>query len=147
MSTVLELSSEFGLGELRVRCDGEITSAVRSLLGTHVSRTGPERRREHRFPYPYPIRLTPVTTDGSVSPAESIVVLGKHMTEHGVDFYYNEPLPYRRVIASFERGGQEVVHILMDLTWCRFGRHGWYENGGRFLQLLAGPSHGSLPRT
>jgi hypothetical protein len=136
MSTALELSLESGIGESRLRGDQEIGIAVRLLLGNMPLHVGIERRREHRFPFPYPIRLTPMTTDGSVSPAESVVVLGKHLTEHGVDFYYNEPLPYRRAIASFERGDRQVVHIVMDLTWCRFGRHGWYENGGRFLHLL-----------
>lgn len=106
------------------------------MLGSQICRQGGERRREQRYPFPYPIRLTPVTTDGAISPAESVVVLGKHLSEHGVDFYYTEPLPYRRVIASFERAGREVLHLMMDLTWCRFGRHGWYENGGRFLQVL-----------
>jgi hypothetical protein len=138
MSTTLDMSLESGISDARLRGEQEIGAAVRSLLGNLPLRIGGERRREHRFPYPYPIRLTPMTTDGSVSPAESVVVLGKHLTEHGVDFYFTEPLPYRRAIASFERGGREVVHIVMDLTWCRFGRHGWYENGGRFLHLLSG---------
>ena len=122
--------------EPRLRSEKEIHSAVRYLLGIQPAQAVTERRREHRFPFPYPIRLTPVTTDGAVPPAESVVVLGKHLNEHGVDFYFNEALPYRRVIATFERNGREVMHILMELTWCRFGRHGWYENGGRFLQVL-----------
>jgi hypothetical protein len=140
MTTLLELPVECHVVESRLRGDQEIGAAVRSLLGNTQQRITVERRREHRFPFPYPIRLTPMTTDGTVSPAESVVVLGKHLNEHGVDFYYTEPLPYRRAIASFERGGQEVVHIVMDLTWCRFGRHGWYENGGHFLHLLSGGS-------
>ena len=124
----------------RLRSDLEIRAAVRQLLGTQHqhTRVGAERRREQRFPFPYPIRLTPVTTDGVVPPAESVVVLGKHLNENGLDFYFKEPLPYRRVIATFERNGREVMHIVMELTWCRFGRHGWYENGGRFLQVLPG---------
>jgi hypothetical protein len=122
--------------EPRTKSEKEMQSAVWTLLGMHPARLANERRREHRYPFPYPIRLTPVTTDGSVPPAESVVVLGKHLNEHGLDFYFNEPLPYRRVIASFQRNGREVMHILMELTWCRFGRHGWYENGGRFLQVL-----------
>jgi hypothetical protein len=126
--------------EPRFRAEREIHTAVRYLLGVQPPRPAMERRREQRFPFPYPIRLTPVTTDGAVPPAESVVVLGKHLNEHGVDFYFNEPLPYRRVIATFERNGREIMHILMDLTWCRFGRHGWYENGGRFLQVLPGTS-------
>ena len=137
MTAMLDLSLETSMGDALLRGEQAISVAVRSLLGNIPLRIGGERRREHRFPFPYPIRLTPMTTDGTVSPAESVVVLGKHLTEHGVDFYYTEPLPYRRAIASFERGGREMVHIVMDLTWCRFGRHGWYENGGRFLQLLS----------
>ena len=126
--------------EPRVRSEQEIHAAVRYLLGVQHMRVGTERRREQRFPFPYPIRLTPVTTDGVVAPAESVVVLGKHLNESGLDFYYKEPLAYRRVIATFERNGREVMHILLELTWCRFGRHGWYENGGRFLQVLPGGS-------
>jgi hypothetical protein len=136
MSIVLAGSLERSAGQPQPRGDSSIESAIRSLLGSCLSRRHSERRREQRFPFPYPVRLTPVATDGNVSPAESVVVLGKHLSEHGVDFYYNEPLPYRRVIASFERGGREALHLLMDLTWCRFGRHGWYENGGHFLQVL-----------
>lgn len=140
MSTLLEVASVETIPEVRPRHELDVTAAVRFLLGIQPNRPGIERRREQRFPYPYPIRLTPVTTDGSVPPAESVVVLGKHLNEHGLDFYFNEPLPYRRVIASFERNGREIVHLLLELTWCRFGRHGWYENGGRFLQVLPGPS-------
>lgn len=136
MSTILDIVPTDLTADIRPRTEPELHGAVRKLLGTSHGRVGMERRREQRYPYPYPIRLTPVTTDGAVSPAESVVVLGKHLNEHGVDFYYKEPLAYRRVIASFEQNGREVMHLLMELTWCRFGRHGWYENGGRFLQLL-----------
>jgi hypothetical protein len=143
MSTLLDVTTVPAIVETRARPDQEIFFAVRCLLGTQHGHAGLERRREQRFPYPYPIRLTPVTTDGTVPPAESIVVLGKHLNDHGLDFYFKEPLAYRRVIASFEQNGREVMHILMELTWCRFGRHGWYENGGRFLQVL--PSAAPLP--
>ena len=143
MSTLLEPVAVEVVAEPRLRHEQDIPTAVRFLLGIQPNRPGIERRREQRFPFPYPIRLTPVTTDGSVPPAESVVVLGKHLNEHGLDFYFNEPLAYRRVIASFERNGREVVHILLELTWCRFGRHGWYENGGRFLQVL--PSSSAVP--
>ncbi len=140
MNTSLVTSTPEVSNGPRLRSEREIHAAVRYLLGVQQARVGTEQRREQRFPFPYPIRLTPVTTDGAVPPAESVVVLGKHLNEHGVDFYFNEPLPYRRVIASFQRNGREIMHILMELTWCRFGRHGWYENGGRFLQVLPGAS-------
>lgn len=139
IDSLVNLTSEMD-NSARRRSVQDIYSAVRILIGTQHSRPGIERRREQRFPYPYPIRLTPVTTDGTVPPAESIVVLGKHLNEHGLDFYFKEPLAYRRVIASFERNGREIMHLLLELTWCRFGGHGWYENGGRFLQVLPAAS-------
>jgi hypothetical protein len=140
MSTVLDVPAIDSSIDPRTRLDQDLFAAVRRLLGTQHLHAGLERRREHRFPYPYPIRLTPVTTDGTVPPAESVTVLGKHLNEHGLDFYFKEPLAYRRVIASFEQNGREIMHIVMELTWCRFGRHGWYENGGRFLQVLPSAS-------
>ena len=93
-----------------------------------------ERRRERRHPYPYPVRLSPVSEEGMGEVAETIVVLGKHLSNHGLDFYYYEPIPYRRAIACFDCGQGVQLRLLMDLTWCRFCQHGWYENGGRFLE-------------
>jgi hypothetical protein len=133
MSIMLETPNEL---EVRRRDLQSIGAAVRAMLASQVMRLQVERRREQRFPFPYPIRLTPVSPDGTVSAADSVFVLGKHLSEHGVDFYYTDPLPYRRVVVAFERGGREVLEMLMELTWCRFGRHGWYENGGRFLEVL-----------
>ena len=77
---------------------------------------------------------------------DPLVVLGKHLTNQGLDFYYQHPVSHRRVIASFECESQQRVEILMDLTWCRFSGHGWYENGGRFLSAVNVPVLGrSLP--
>jgi hypothetical protein len=98
-----------------------------------------ERRLEKRHPYPYPIYLTPVARDGRTPEGKTIVVMGKHISEHGLDFYHREPLPYRRVIASLGCASGEWLGILMDLSWCRFCRHGWYDNGGRFLGPATSP--------
>lgn len=104
-----------------------------------------ERRRETRHPYPYPVYLTPVGRDGTPT-AQSIVVLGKHLSEHGFDFYFRDPLPYRRVVVSFEAPRGTWIGMLLDLTWCRFGRHGWYDNGGRFIGMVPSPlAEESLP--
>jgi len=27
----------------------------------------------------------------------------------------------------------------VDLAWCRFNRHGWYDNGGRFTAVVPSP--------
>lgn len=116
-----------------------IALGVRQALAAAQSgRPGLERRREARYPYPYPVYLTPVIDD--VPAAErTIVVIGKHLSEHGLDFYHREPLADRQVIASLDGGAAGWVGMLLELTWCRFSRHGWYDNGGRFVSLVLSP--------
>jgi hypothetical protein len=111
----------------------------RILAGAQSSLRSSERRREKRYPYPYPVYLTPVAKDGVTPLGETLVVLGKHLSEQGFDFYHREPLPYRRAIVSFETPRGHWIGVLLDLSWCRFGRHGWYDNGGRFLGLVRSP--------
>jgi hypothetical protein len=96
-----------------------------------------ERRQAARYAFPYPIRLVPLAADGTLLPQEAVFVLGKHLSVRGLDFYGAEPLPFRRAIVCFERDRRPVVQLLLELTWCRFCRPGWYENGGRFLQAFA----------
>ena len=120
--------------------DRQIERCVQGALhATSPSRAHDERRREKRHLFPYPVRLTPVNAQGEVV-GEPIVVIGKHLTNHGFDFYFQNPLSHRRVIASFDAQSPERVEILMDLTWCRFSGHGWYENGGRFLAAVTLPA-------
>jgi len=107
-----------------------------ALVGARPIREAVERRREPRHPFPYPVQVTPVTTHGKLVSDLSIFVLGKHVSRLGLDFYHIEPVPHRRVIASLPCGNDGSVCFLMDLTWCRFGTHRWYENGGRFVQAL-----------
>jgi len=116
------------------------------LAGTQPTRQQLERRREKRHPYPYPVYLTPVGRDGLTPISQTVVVLGKHLSDHGFDFYHREPLPHRRAIVSFEPAPGTWIGLLLDLSWCRFGRHGWYDNGGRFLGVVQSPlSDESLP--
>lgn len=112
-----------------------------ALSAAHPLRSGKERRRETRYPYPYPIYLTPITDSGILSP-HTIPVIGKQISPHGVDFYHREPLPYRRVIASLDCAEHGWIGLLLELAWCRFSRHGWYDNGGRFLSVVESPFDG-----
>lgn len=95
-----------------------------------------ERRASHRYPYPYLVYLTPVGADGATPEGDPIVVVGKHLSERGFGFYHPKPLPFRRMIATLEATNGVRLGFLIDLTWCRFTRHGWYESGGRFLQAV-----------
>jgi hypothetical protein len=123
-----------------------IRTSVQQVLGSlHPALHQAERRREKRHPFPYPVYLTPVGRSGLTPAGETIVVLGKHLSELGFDFYHRDPLPHRRAILSFETGST-WIGVLIDLAWCRFGRHGWYDNGGRFLAVVPSPlADESLP--
>ena len=120
--------------------DEEVRAQVSGLLSTLYPRNNKvERRGEQRFPFPYLVHLTPVDADGSVNVDETVVVVGKHLSERGLGFYHQQPLPNRRMIVSLEVGSDAWLGFLIDLTWCRFTKQGWYESGGRFLQVVNSP--------
>jgi hypothetical protein len=95
-----------------------------------------ERRYERRYPYPRLIRIFPARGLGYSPAGQPLVAVGKHVSEGGIGFFHSTLLPYRRVIVELDGCNAEPLAILTDLTWCRFGKYGWYENGGRFLQLV-----------
>jgi hypothetical protein len=98
-----------------------------------------ERRFEQRFPYPHLLYLTPLAEDGVSPQGESIVVVGKDLSESGLSFFHPRPLADRRMIASLEMNGSKWVSFLIDLNWCRFTQQGWYFSGGRFLETRQSP--------
>jgi hypothetical protein len=120
--------------------DDELRVQVWGLLTALYPRNDlVERRRDNRYPFPVLMHLTPVGEDGITPEGDSVVVVGKHLSAHGLGFYHQEPLPYRRMIVSMEVGKGRWVAFLIDLTWCRFTKDGWYESGGRFLQTALSP--------
>lgn len=120
--------------------DDEVAASVapllRSLYSSYATEHVPERRWDRRFPYPYLVRLVPVATDGFTPVGRPMVVVGKHLSERGLGFYHAEPLAHRRVIVTLETVQGASLSLLADLHWCRFTGHGWYESGGRFLEIV-----------
>lgn len=103
-----------------------------------------ERRRAQRHAYPYPLRIWPasacrVSRDGSLETVgEGSIVIGKHLSTGGLDFYTREPIADRKVVVSLDDGDVQSIQVLTELTWCRFSGQGMYLNGGRFLRPLGG---------
>lgn len=118
------------LDEIRMR----VRLAVAHMLPI---RTEQERRREHRYPFPYPITMLAADAQGNVIDEKPMFVIGRHLSEKGFDFYSKDPVPHRFLIAQLPVSKEQTVGILMDLNWCRFGQHGWYENGGKFTKVLS----------
>ena len=98
-----------------------------------------DRRREQRYPYPHLVYLTPLAEDGLTPHGDNIVVSGKQLSENGLGFFHQQPLPYRRMIASLDQGRGQWLGLIIDLSWCRFTKFGWYESGGRLLQVVTSP--------
>jgi hypothetical protein len=120
--------------------DDEIRTQVWGLLTALYPRNDlAERRHDNRYPFPSLIHLTPVGSDGVTPEGKTVVVVGKHISEQGCGFFHPAPLPYRRMIASVETRNGEWLAFLIDLSWCRFTKDGWYESGGRFLQTVLSP--------
>lgn len=121
--------------------DDHVRTQVWNLLGMLYPRGNlVERRGEQRYPYPFLIHLTPVAADGVTPDGDAVVVVGKHLSERGLGFYHPKPLAYRYAVASLEAVGGSRLAFLIDLSWCRFTRQGWYESGGRFLRAVAVPA-------
>jgi hypothetical protein len=128
--------------------EGSMRAQLWGLLSSMYPDGGlPERRRQERFPYPRLVHLNPVAADGQTALGNGLVVAGKHISERGLGFYHPAPLPYRWVIASLEKGPDEWLSFLLDVSWCRFSRRGWYESGGRFLRAVAWPKERLLRNT
>jgi len=120
--------------------DDDVRVQVGGILGgLYRQNSAPEQRGEARYPYPYLVHLTPVGEDGVTPCGEPVVVVGKHLSERGFGFYHPKPLPHRRMIVSLETAGGTKLGFLIELSWCRFTRHGWYESGGRFRQTVPPP--------
>ncbi|MBX7071625.1 MAG: hypothetical protein K1X71_00645 [Pirellulales bacterium] len=133
---VLDADSSAGPANL----DAEIRTQVWLLLGALYPQARPiNRRRFQRYPYPHLIHLTPVGESGESLDERPLVVAGKNISEHGISFFHSGPLALRRAIASLETGSGNWFHFLVDLTWCRFTHHGWYESGGFFLRPVSAP--------
>jgi len=126
--------------------DDDVRQSVHLLLGgNHVARRSVERRADQRYPFPHLIHLTPVDAQGNALPEQTVVVVGRHLAERGLDFFHAEPLPYRKMIASVEAAPGKWIGLLMDLTWCRFIRNGWYDGGGRFVRVVDSPMSEQKP--
>jgi len=137
MSSLLTKESDELTTSTELYDEEQVNGQVRSLLaGLNRKRPSSERRREQRFPYPYLLQLTPVAADSHDVLEDSITVVGKNLSVRGIWFYHQQPLPYRRVILKLEDAAGHQTSLLVELFCCRFTRHGWYESGGRFLEMI-----------
>ena len=121
----LENSSEAGIGTCVDR--------VLKLLGPRPAK---ERRSDRRSAFPHLITLTPFHDDECRSFGDPVTVVGRELSAQGLDFYHTEVLPCKRAIITFDSSVDFHTHLVIDISWCRFLRPGWYDSGGKFTHLL-----------
>ncbi len=122
----------------RPAVDPEIHNTVQTLLASfHADDRALERRRRRRYPFPHLIHLTPLAADGRSASGPPIVAVCKQLSEGGIGFFHPHPLPHRKMIVAIELSDGRRWGLVVDLTWCRFTPHGWYESGGRFMRTAA----------
>jgi hypothetical protein len=137
MAVVRDLDPQLHLHVERVDRLEEIRRRVRLTVSCMLPvRPQQERRQEHRYPFPYAMLVTPVDDRCNEIGEEPISIIGHHLSEQGFDFYSKEAIPHRFLVASFPVNQDHSTGILLQLNWCRFGHHGWYENGGKFHHVL-----------
>ena len=138
MSTsTIQAASTHSLGRKPRQTTDDIHRRVQRLLDSRLALSKPEkRRRSERHPFPYLIKLCPVGEDKTEPAGEPMIVVGKQISNTGFGFYHQEPIAFRNAIASLPTRNGHWLSFLVELTWCRFTELGWYDNGGRFLQVV-----------
>lgn len=121
--------------------EAQIRVSVQLALASYAPRPRRHERRRHpRDSFPHPVHLTPLCRDHRPVMADTVIVIGRNLSEQGLDFYHHEPLPFRRAIVSLPTDGDEWVGFLFELFWTRYNCQGWYDNGGRFLAVVPSPA-------
>ena len=114
----------------------QVPRSLNAEVATLLRRLNPvletDRRVQQRTPIPFLFELSPATAEPAEFTRRSVVV-GKDITERGIAFYHDQPLPYRRVLLSIDLPDECLVELEVDLLWCRFTSVGWYESGGRLV--------------
>jgi hypothetical protein len=138
----MSLDSSFGPSRLLI--DGPPSSIeleVRDQIWALLSLVQPrhsiiERRAQERYPFPRMIVLAPLEPDTERPLEPAFTGVGRQLSEGGIGFFHAAPLNERRVAVTLEPGSKHARSFLVDLSWCRFTKFGWYEGGGRFLKHL-----------
>jgi hypothetical protein len=108
----------------------------RVLLAVAAPGVTIQRRQSQRMPFPQLVRVQAVDPETLVPQDESFVVVGKHLSEQGLGFFHQVPLAHRFVAVTLDVHDGQPARLLLDVSWCRFTRQGWYESGGRFLRVI-----------
>jgi len=115
-----------------------VSDIVELLFRAQDVRPQHERRKDKRIAFPRLLTLTPIDELETKTVDSAVTVVGKYLASNGFDFYHCDTLPYKRVVISFGGlpGAEEDIHLVLNISWCRFLRPGWYDSAGRFTHIV-----------
>jgi len=122
------------LGRLEAKA---LTQHVQTLVAQLSPSVTVERRQHRRTAVPVLMQLTPLDEDHKPLPEAAMIVVGKDISQRGLSFFHDRPLPFRRAIVSLEHPEGSHFAAEIDVSWCRFTRPGWYVSGGRLLRAVS----------
>lgn len=94
-----------------------------------------DRRSAERLAIPLLLRATPIAEANGATIGDAVTGVGKDLSRAGLGLYHHAPLPHRFVRITFEDLRLEHLTVDLELSRCRFSNLGWYESGGRLLQV------------
>lgn len=115
-----------------------LQTCVAWLLGTGSGEPVPVEKRTHRrFPFRKPITVTPVNNhSGRPDRMKSFSAFGIDISATGICFLARQLVPARKAVLSAEGPNGDVATLLFEPRWVRFTRGGWYQTGGRLVEVL-----------
>jgi hypothetical protein len=99
-----------------------------------------ERRGRARYAIPYTFQLIPLDEGGRPRLEKTTTVVGKHLSQNGISFSHDHPLPCRGAIVSLIHPNVGRFAVEVDLLWTRRTVIGIYETGGRLIRTVRGHS-------
>jgi hypothetical protein len=96
-----------------------------------------EKRANIRISFRRPFTVTPISNaTGRPDQLRSFPAFGIDISATGICFIARHLVPARKAVLSLEGPGGKLVGVLFEPRWVRFTRGGWYQTGGKLLELL-----------
>jgi hypothetical protein len=129
-----EQPAEPAYSERRRNLQACVAWLLESGTGSHVT---VEKRSSRRFSFRRPITVTPVNNhSGRPDRLKSFSAFGIDISSCGVCFLARQLVPVRKAVLSMEGPTGEIATLLFEPRWVRFTRGGWYQTGGRLVEVL-----------
>ena len=96
-----------------------------------------EKRASRRYPFRKPLMITPVqNATGKLDRTKSFSAFGIDVSSSGICFLSRQLVSTRKAVVTCDATGDRQVSLLFEARWVRFTRGGWYQTGGRLLNVL-----------